>query len=288
MNLKDKNLYYVGGVVRDKILSVINIDTDYTYLGNAIDFAKKFNIIRKNSAFGTVRIKDEITGEEVDIASTRKEIYPRPGHLPEITEIGCSLEEDLLRRDFTINSIACNTFNNKIVDPFDGQRDIKQKKIKILHSNSFIDDPTRIIRALKFSIRFNFELDDYTKELQYNYLNNINYDMCYHRIKKELKETFNLNKQKAFDTFLDSEIYKLLGKNQIKPDININIENELQNIQTPHTWLIYLGCFNLSNLELTRAEKRILEWFERLKTQSATNNTPLESIIMHKIWNRSL
>lgn len=288
MNLKDKNLYYVGGVVRDKFLGVSSIDTDYTYVGNAIEFAQSYDILRENKAFGTVRILDKNTMQEVDIASTRKEHYPRPGHLPEIISIGCSLEDDLGRRDFTINSIACNTLDEKIVDPFKGKQDINNKKIKVLHEKSFIDDPTRIIRALKFIVRFDFELDKETYALQNYYLNNINYDMCYHRIKKELKETFNLNKQKAFSIFIESNIYKLLGENQAKPNFIPDIEPILLNNPTPHAWLVYLACFDLSNFELTRQEKRILEWFERLKVQAPTNHTPKESIIMHKIWNGSL
>ena len=60
-----------------------------------------------------------------------------------------------------------------------GLDDIKTKTLRVLHDNSFIDDPTRIVRALKFAVRFDFELDDHTKKLQENYLNNINYDMSY-------------------------------------------------------------------------------------------------------------
>ena len=287
MNLKDKNLYYVGGVVRDKFLGLASLDVDYTYVGNAIEFAQTRNVIKENKAFGTVRILGE-DNKEIDIASTRKEIYPRAGHLPKVVQIGCPLEEDLIRRDFTINAMACNTLDNKIVDPFGGQADIADKKLRVLHENSFKDDPTRIIRGLKFSVRFGFDLDENTKLLQDQYLASINYDMCYHRIKKELKETFNLNSKKAYDIFVGSGIYKLLGENQGVSSLNLDIEQFLNNYSSPHIWLIYLGCFDLSKFELTRAEKRILEWFERLKTQQPTNNTPEESILMHKIWNRDL
>ena len=68
--------------------------------------------------------------------------------------------------------------------------DLENKKLRVLHDESFIDDPTRIIRGLKFAVRFGFELEEHTKKLQDEYLANINYDMSYKRVKKELIETF--------------------------------------------------------------------------------------------------
>lgn len=288
MTLIDKNLYYVGGYVRDCILNANSLDIDYTYQGNAIEFAQKYKVIRENPAFGTVRIFCESLHKDIDIASTRKEIYPKAGHLPIVTEIGCSVEEDLIRRDFSINAIAKNTLTNKLIDPFEGVNDVKNKTIRILHKNSFVDDPTRIIRALKFSTRFGFQLDDETYDLQTKYLENINYDMCYHRLKKELKETFNLNKQAAYSRFINQKLYKLLGKNQNIPNIKLNIEEIIKQYKIENAWIIYLGFFDLSNFELTRTEKRILEWFDRLKSEKATNNTPIESIIMYKIYSGKL
>ena len=107
INLQDKNLYYIGGVVRDKILGLESFDVDITYEGNAIEFAKSIpdeKIIQINESFGTVRINSD--GKEIDIASTRNETYPQKGHLPVVENIGCSLKKDVLRRDFTINSLA--------------------------------------------------------------------------------------------------------------------------------------------------------------------------------------
>ena len=100
--------------------------------------------------------------------------------------------------------------------------DLKNKKLRVLHDESFIDDPTRIIRGLKFSVRFGFELDEHTRKLQQDYLANINYDMSYKRVKKELIETFNLNSQKAFEKFINENIYKLVTQNKVEmPKVNI-------------------------------------------------------------------
>lgn len=283
MKLKNRDLYYVGGIVRDEILGIKSLDTDYCFEGDAIEFARKekLNIVRENTAFGTVRII--LNNLQIDIASTRKESYPRKGHLPKIEKIGCSLKEDLKRRDFTVNAMAKRTTDGELIDFFGGEEDVRQKCLKILHKNSFIDDPTRIIRGLKFSVRFGFQLDNETLELQNKYLENINYDISWHRLKKELVETFGLNKQKAYDKFINEGIYKLLGKNQKIPPIEWNIEEIMSEYPSKYTWLVYLSQFDLSNLELTRAEKRILEWKERLLNESPANNTPFESILIHKL-----
>ncbi len=278
--MKDKNLYFVGGIVRDEILGAASFDTDYCYEGDAISFArsKGFNILRENPAFGTVRIEKD--GKEIDIASTRVETYPKKGHLPKVEKIGCSLKEDVLRRDFTINSLYKRTTDGEVID-FTGKglNDIKEGRITVLHDESFVDDPTRIIRALKFSVRFGFELDERTRQLQTEYLDNINYDMSYHRVKKELVETFNLNKYKAYERFISENIYKLLGENQE----SCILSDKVEQFDVIYPWLKYMAFFNLEKFELTRVEKRILEWAERLKTEAPNNNTPEESIIIDKI-----
>ncbi len=285
--LVDRNLYYVGGVVRDELLNKDSIDIDFCYEGNAINFATQNNldIIKRNPDFGTVRVN--IDNREIDIASTRTEIYPRKGHLPKVYNIGCSLKEDLKRRDFTINAMAKRTTDNELIDYFNGSSDIDKKVLRILHKESFIDDPTRIIRGLKFSVRFGFELSPETKQLQDNYLNNINYDMSYHRVRKELIETFNLNSAECFDKFVEQKIYKLLGEDVTVPPVSgKQIQSSITDINN-NVWFIYIAPFlvdqNKIRLPLTRNEKRILEWTKKLSIQEATNNTPFESKIIRGV-----
>ena len=287
--LKNSRLYYVGGVVRDEILKVSSFDTDFCYEGNAIKFAEEngLNVIKTNPDFGTVRVIYE--NKEIDIASTRTETYPRKGHLPKVGNIGCSLKEDLIRRDFTVNAMAKRTTDGEFVDYFGGLEDIKNKKLRVLHDKSFEDDPTRIIRGLKFSVRFGFELSDETMDLQNKYLSNINYDMSYHRIRKELFETFNLNKPEVFDKFIEQGIYKLLGKNVAAPKINgADIYNAIKDVQTEHVWLLYLIPFVETGFDFDiiyprKSEKRIVEWVKRLKTQKPVNNTPYESVVIRRV-----
>lgn len=290
INLQDKNLYYIGGVVRDEILNKECFDIDITYVGNAIEYAKTIpnaEIVQINEPFGTVRIK--LDEKEIDIASTRGETYPQKGHLPVVKNIGCSLKEDVLRRDFTINALAKSTLTGEIIDYTNGLEDIKNKTLRILHDNSFIDDPTRIVRGLKFAIRFNFELDEHTKQLQDKYLQNINYDMSYKRLKKELIETFNLNSQKAFERFIDQKIYKLIAPQEFELP-KVNLEEIIKTYKPKNIWIIYVGLLpNISSLPLTKNEKKIVEDYIKLQELSFNSdyqiyknfeNVNLESIIM--------
>ena len=280
MIIEDNKLYQVGGVVRDEILGIESIDVDYCYEGNAIDFAQKsgLKIIKTNPDFGTVRVV--FGNKEIDIASTRCEEYPRKGHLPVVKNIGCPIKEDLIRRDFTINAIAKRTTDGEIVDIFNGRKDIETKTLRILHKNSFIDDPTRIIRGLKFAARFGFKLDDTTRRLQEEYIENVNCDMSYHRLKNELKDAFSLNRHEVFDKFVQEKMYKLLGENNYdyRAD-SIKIEKLIKENPSENSWLIYLSFFNLSKLDLTKKEKKILEEAKK----DAGKNTPLESILIKEI-----
>lgn len=313
INIKDTSnkLFYIGGVVRDEFLGRKSFDIDITYVGNAIEYCTRFGkVIQKNPDFGTVRVKlsplirlsdtfshdgekDEVI---VDFASTRSESYPRKGHLPFVEKIGCSLKEDVMRRDFTINALAKSVATGEIVDYTGGLDDLKNKKLRVLHDESFIDDPTRIIRGLKFSVRFGFELDKHTRLLQEEYLSNINYDMSYKRVKKELIETFNLNSQVAFEKFINEKIYKLVTENDVQlPKTNIeNLINEYLTAQLPDCmaaiWLVYAGVLgDLSRLPLTKIEQKILDDvpkrilqddFELYKT---FENAHIESILLYGI-----
>ena len=268
LNIQDDTgkLFYIGGVVRDELLNRQSFDVDIVFEGDAIEHCSSYGeVIRSNPDFGTVRVN--VDGVEVDFASTRSEKYPLKGHLPVVDKIGCSLKEDVLRRDFTVNALAKSVKTGEIVDYVGGLVDIENKILRVLHDESFIDDPTRIIRALKFSVRFGFALEEGTRQLQENYLAHINYDMCYKRIKKELIETFNLNSQEAYERFFNEGIYKLVQSEDIKyVDKNVPQIVELLGLeQTSNLWLVYVGILDLSKLELTKVEMKILNDFVALR-----------------------
>ena len=290
ININDTSnkLFYIGGVVRDELLGRESFDIDITYVGNAIEYCSKFGeVIQENPDFGTVRVN--VGGREVDFASTRSESYPKKGHLPVVEKIGCSLKEDVLRRDFTINALAKSVTTGEIVDYTGGLEDLKNKNLKVLHDESFIDDPTRIIRGLKFSIRFGFDLDEYTRKLQEEYLANINYDMSYKRVKKELIETFNLNSNKAFERFINENIYKLVTENDVKiPDIDI--EKLINDYKPEYVWLVYVGVLkDLSKLPLTKIEQKIIDEVPNkilsndFEIYKAFENARLETVLLYGI-----
>ncbi len=288
---KSENLFFVGGIVRDELLGKTSPDIDLTFVGNAIDFAKNldFEILQTNEEFGSIHLK--IDDKTVDITSTRTEKYPKKGHLPIVDKIGCELKEDLIRRDFTVNAIAKNCKTGKIVDFVNGIEDLKNKKLRIFHDESFIDDPTRIIRGLKFAVRFGFELDEHTKKVQDEYLKNVNYDMSFKRLKDELKDAFSLNKQEVLDKFIEQKMYKLLSDSTFSPflcNAELFIQPYIDKIN--HLWLVYLGGFDLSNIPLTKKETKIIENANKLietnfkndfETFKMLKSVDIESILIY-------
>lgn len=163
--------YIAGGFVRDLFLDVDNIDIDLVIEGDGIRFAKtlagKINgsEIKTHERFLTAKIITK-EGFKIDIASTRKEKYEQSASLPVVKEAG--IQEDLFRRDFSINALAVKIDSKgfgEIIDYYEGRKDLKNKKIRILHNLSFYDDPTRIFRAIRFEQRYGFKLENHTKEL---------------------------------------------------------------------------------------------------------------------------
>jgi len=164
------NVYVVGGFVRDLIIGRENLDVDIVVEGDATEFAKKVSKVLKAKVHTFGRFKTAILvmpdGFKIDLASARTEIYRSPGALPSVDM--APLKKDLFRRDFTINTLAVKLNKKefgKLVDYFNGLKDIKEKKIRVLHSLSFIEDPTRILRALRFAVRYRFELGKHTEKL---------------------------------------------------------------------------------------------------------------------------
>lgn len=262
---KSENLFFVGGIVRDELSGRKSPDIDLTFVGNAVDFAKNldFEILQINEEFGSVHLR--INDMTIDITSTRIETYPEKGHLPKIEKIGCTLKEDVFRRDFTVNAIAKNCKSGEIIDYTGGIEDLKDKKLRVLHEKSFIDDPTRIIRGLKFAVRFDFELEANTKKLQDEYLQNVNYNMSFKRLKDELIDAFNINKQKVLDKFINEKMYKLLSDKEFIPYMQ-NTEEFIKPYlkEIKYMWLVYLGGFDLTNIPLNKKESKIIEDYQKL------------------------
>jgi tRNA nucleotidyltransferase (CCA-adding enzyme) len=165
------NAFVAGGFVRDLVLGVPNFDVDLVVEGEGIAYARllaaKFGAkIVTYQKFKTAAIvmKD---GFRLDVATARTEYYEYPAALPTVKAVG-SIRYDLYRRDFTINTMAIRLNRKRfgeLIDFFGGMRDIKEKKIRILHNLSFVDDPTRIFRAVKFEQRYDFKIEENTEHL---------------------------------------------------------------------------------------------------------------------------
>ncbi len=164
------NAYAVGGFVRDIYLRHANCDIDIVIEGDGINFAKSFaseNKLRFKAykKFGTavIYLPD---GLKIDVASARLEYYDKPAALPKVE--WSSLKLDLYRRDFTINTLSIrlnSKFYGELIDFFGARRDIKEKTVRVLHNLSFVEDPSRIFRAIRFEQRFDFHLSKLTKNL---------------------------------------------------------------------------------------------------------------------------
>ena len=162
--------YVVGGFVRDLFLYRPNEDIDIVIEGDGIAFAKKFAAgvgarTHSYAKFGTAVIIFP-DGFKIDVASARLEYYNFPAALP-IVEMS-SIRLDLFRRDFTMNTLAIQINADKfstLIDFFSAQRDIKEKVIRVLHNLSFVEDPTRVFRALRFEQRFGFSIGKLTAGL---------------------------------------------------------------------------------------------------------------------------
>ncbi|NLE65181.1 MAG: CCA tRNA nucleotidyltransferase [Elusimicrobia bacterium] len=159
--------WLVGGMVRDLILKRFSIDVDLVVEGPGVLFARTLAArwgarCVAHQRFGTavLQLPD---GLRVDVVTARRETYARPGALPDV--IFGQISDDLFRRDFTINAIACSLASEDfglIRDDFDGVSDLKKRILRVMHYRSFVDDPTRILRAVRYEKRFDLKMEDRT------------------------------------------------------------------------------------------------------------------------------
>ena len=159
--------YLVGGAVRDLLRAARHVDLDIAVEGDARSVARALadrlgGTAREHERFGTATVRtDELT---FDLAATRTEIYSEPGALP--TVFGAPLADDLRRRDFSVNAMAVALSRDDLghlYDPCRGLADLDSGTIRILHPGSFLDDPTRLLRAVRYEVRLGFAMDEDTE-----------------------------------------------------------------------------------------------------------------------------
>ncbi len=311
-NFNNLEIFLVGGAVRDILLGKQPKELDFCIKGdtnefiNFIDSQKDIKKI-KVSEFNTYKLL--YNQKYYDFSVTREESYIPKGSLPKIDNFNVSIQKDLYRRDFTINSIAINLFNlkNDFIDPFNGIKDLKNKKIKIIHKDSFNDDPTRIFRAIKFSKRLEFNIEKETLIELNNSLRNIK-KLSKDRIKNEIEkitlepkckemlvELKQLDALKFFYDFEPSEInfnqknisnwtlmiYSIAMINSDeKKDIigEINIRKVLRKKIND---MVFISNLVKANINITKEEFKILkkvdqDTFEDLYCINEINSTTLD------------
>jgi len=190
-----QELCIVGGVVRDLFLGRANFDFDLVVEGDAIGLAQKLAKdtqakLTVHSRFGTAKL--DYPGFSLDLATARSETYSQPGALPTVKP--GSLKDDLIRRDFSINAMALHLNPQRfseLIDLYHGEVDLERRLIRILHPKSFVDDATRILRAIRYEQRLGFKLDAETEKLlrrDVAMLDTISGDRIRHELELILKE----------------------------------------------------------------------------------------------------
>lgn len=190
----------VGGVVRDMLLGRTSFDLDLMVEGNAVKLAellaqREGGAVTAHSRFGTAKVRcRDVT---FDLAMARAETYSYPGALPTVCQ--GTIDEDLRRRDFTINAMAIRLDGDRfgeLVDPCGGQSDLEKHLVRVIHGNSFIDDATRILRGIRYEQRLGFKLELTTEALlrrDLEMLGTISNDRIRHEIELILREEFPEN-----------------------------------------------------------------------------------------------
>jgi tRNA nucleotidyltransferase (CCA-adding enzyme) len=167
---RGESAYLVGGCVRDLLLGSRNLDVDVVVEGDGLAFARALAAqegasVTTHARFGTAVLRFPV-GFKLDVATARSEYYEYPTALPTVEQ--SSIKKDLYRRDFTINTLAIRLNARRfgeLIDFYGGQRDLKDKTLRVLHSLSFVEDPTRVFRAIRFEVRFGFHVGKETLTL---------------------------------------------------------------------------------------------------------------------------
>jgi tRNA nucleotidyltransferase (CCA-adding enzyme) len=164
---RGEHLYLAGGVVRDLLSGRRVEDVDLAVEDPSGEFVRRLArllgaSLRVHDRFGTATLSLP-DGARLDVAATRREAYRSPGVLPEV-ELGATIQQDLARRDFTVNAMALEIApGRRLVDPFGGRKDLSRRVIRALHDGSFRDDPTRALRAVRYAVRLGFRFDPATR-----------------------------------------------------------------------------------------------------------------------------
>ncbi len=231
--LKLGSIYEVGGAVRDKLLYQNIKSKDHDYLVTGIPYNELSKMLKQFGkvdlvcrSFGVIKFTQFKDGEQktFDITLPRKEYSVGSGHKDFEVDFdsGLHIETDLQRRDFTINAMALSLENDILIDPLDGQTDLQNKQIRMVYPNSFADDPLRMLRAIQFAARFEFEIEDETYKALVKYAHLIN-TVSAERIAEEFNKLLELSEKPSIG-------FRLMQKTgllkEILPELELCVDVE--------------------------------------------------------------
>ncbi len=268
-------VYLVGGAVRDVLMSEPAFDLDVAVEGDGIAFGHALAEALGGRAvphekFGTAIVVLP-NGERVDVATTRTEFYDYPAALPRVER--ASIRQDLFRRDFTVNAMAASLKGEdfgRLVDPFGGLDDLSQKRVRVLHNLSFIDDPTRIFRAIRYENRYGFRMDAHTASLARACVEmDLVGELSSARLRDELQALLSEDEIAAsiarlHELGIDRSIHPHLAADEEA----VRLIGEVDAVRDTHApdvprWRLRLGV-----LARRLPPDELLDWFGRLKIRS--------------------
>jgi len=281
-------VYGVGGFVRDLLLRRENLDIDIVVEGDGMAFAERLasftdGVSKKHRKFKTavIMLPD---GFHVDIASARLEYYDRPAALPTVTH--SSIKLDLFRRDFTTNTLAVHLNPDsfgQLLDFFGAQEDLREKRLRVLNNLSFVEDPTRILRAIRFEQRFGFRLGKHTLNLmkhaiQSGFLDLLSGKRLFSELAQILEEEDPVAVLKRMDKL---GVLKAIYSKLVVNDRMINVLRAIRETlawydllfqrQKPDRWVVYL--FALTDYMHPNTLDKVME---RLKVPQKSRKTWLD------------
>ncbi|MHB9148834.1 MAG: CBS domain-containing protein [Thermoleophilia bacterium] len=297
-------VYLVGGFVRDLLLGKPNADVDIAVDGDGIEFARRLarrmgGRVRTHQEFQTavVLISPDAVGEgdappvigsepfHVDVATTRTEFYDYPAALPSVEH--ASIRQDLFRRDFSINAMAVSLKGEEfgeVLDFFGGLKDLEEGVIRVLHNLSFIEDPTRIFRAVRYENRYGFRMDDQTRSLARACVEmRLVGDLSSARLRDELvallsEADVDWTLQRLYELGVAREVHPKLATGEKTVELIHTLDAVVEEFDVAAevaTWRLRLAALtrNMSHEEL-------FMWLEKLRLRHADREVVRDSVIL--------
>jgi len=266
-----EGVYLVGGAVRDVLMGEPNFDVDIAVEGDGIALGEALaealgGRVVPHDRFGTAIVVYE--GGRVDVATARTEFYDSPGALPTVEQ--ASIRQDLYRRDFTINAMAASLKGEdfgRLVDYFGGLRDLKSGVVRVLHNLSFIDDPTRIFRAIRYENRYGLAMDAHTLALARACVEmNLVGELSSARLRDELQAL--LSEERVADSvrrLSELGIDRAIHPHLAADEESVRLIDELDRVRADNAPETPAWRLRLAVLARKLRPDELYEWFERLK-----------------------